>query len=292
MTFTLGRPSIKLEVPNDERITKIQVSSTSKTSKKRRARKSVKAKKSQTEVSNVNDSNTMGIAPRHIFVQIMIGSIPITLGTTESVMVTSTEERETSSTKTPKLKVTKKSIKVLKKASSLKQKVTPQPKIMRPRILELTSPKSDLVIKGKEVEMDIDASIETLPPTKQGPRKSVNREESQTSELFDHFPLTALCTEQSKRAKSNLEVQKWAFFSGYLLAKEENFGLGTSSKHKNVIEICEEVNKSPRSYSGPITHFRARAMSQSIIDDSSISTTSFDTMEMQSDFHSPLYGDS
>ena len=83
-----------------------------------------------------------------------------------------------------------------------------------------------------------------------------------------------------------MEVQKWAFFSGYLLAKEENFGSGTSSKHKNVTEIYEEVNKSPRSYSGPITCSRARAMSQSIIDDSSISTTSFDTMETQSDFHS------
>ena len=89
-----------------------------------------------------------------------------------------------------------------------------------------------------------------------------------------------------------MEVQKWAFFSGYLLAKEENFGLGTSSKHKNVTKICEEVNKSPRPYSSPITRSRARAMSQSIIDDSSISTTSFDTMETQSDFHSPLYGDS
>ena len=131
-----------------------------------------------------------------------------------------------------------------------------------------------------------------MPPTKQGPRKSVNRKESQISELFDHFPLTALCVEQLKMVKSNLEVQKWAFFLGYLLAKEENFGLGTSSKHKNVTEICEEVNKSPRSYSGPITHFRARAMSQSITDDSSISTISSDTMEMQSDFHSPLYGDS
>ena len=89
-----------------------------------------------------------------------------------------------------------------------------------------------------------------------------------------------------------MEVQKWAFFSGYLLAEEENFGLGISSKHKNVTEICEEVNKSPRPYLGPITHSRARAMSQSIIDDSSISTISFDTMETQSDFHSPLYEDS
>ena len=74
--------------------------------------------------------------------------------------------------------------------------MTPRPKAMRPRILELTSPKSDPVIKGKEVDMDIDASIETLPPTKQGPRKNVRREESQTSELFDHFPLTALCAKQ------------------------------------------------------------------------------------------------
>ena len=131
-----------------------------------------------------------------------------------------------------------------------------------------------------------------MPPTKQGPRKSVNRKESQISELFDHFPLTALCAKQLKRAKSNLEVQKWAFFLGYLLAKEENFGLGTSSKHKNVTEICEEVNKSPRPCSGPITRSRACAMSQSITDDSSISTISSDTMEMQSDFHSPLYGDS
>ena len=89
-----------------------------------------------------------------------------------------------------------------------------------------------------------------------------------------------------------MEVQQWAFFSGYLLAKEENFALGTSSKHKNVTEICEEVNKSPRPYSGPITRSRACAMSQSIINDSSISTTSSDTMEMQSDFHSPLYRDS
>ena len=86
--------------------------------------------------------------------------------------------------------------------------------------------------------MDIDASFETLPPTKQGLRRNVWREESQTSELFDHYPLAALCVEQSKRAKSNLEVQKWAFFLGYLLAKEEIFGLGTSSKHKNVTETC------------------------------------------------------
>ena len=70
---------------------------------------------------------------------------------------------------------------------------------MRPRILELTSPKSDLVVKGKEVDLDIDASIETLPPTKQGPRKNVRSEESQNFELFDHFLLTALCAEQSKK---------------------------------------------------------------------------------------------
>ena len=49
---------------------------------------------------------------------------------------------------------------------------------------------------------------------------------------------------------------------------------------------------SPRPYLSPITRSRARLMSQSIIADSSISTTSFDTMETQSDFHSPLYGDS
>ena len=170
----------------------------------------------------------MGIALRLLPIQIMIGSIPITLGTTESVMVTSIEEREASHPETPKVRVTKKSIKILKKAS-VKQKVTPQPKTMWPRILELTS---DPVVKGKEVAIDTDASFETLPPTKQGPRKNARREESQTSKLFDHYPLTALCAERSKRAKSNLEVQKWAFFLGYLLAKEENFGLRISSKHK------------------------------------------------------------
>ena len=195
MTFTLGPPSIKLEVPNEEHVTNIQVSSTSKTLKKKRVRKGAKAKKSQTEISNVNDSNTMGMALRHLPIQIMVGSIPITLGTIESIMVTSTKEREASHPETSKVRVTKKSIKILKK-ESLKRKVTPQPKVMRPLILELTSPKSDLVIKGKEVDMDIDASIKTLPPTRQSPRKSVNREESQTSELFDHFPLTALCAEQ------------------------------------------------------------------------------------------------
>ena len=108
----------------------------------------------------------MGIALRLLPIQIMIGSIPITLGTTESVMVTSIEEREASHPETPKVRVTKKSIKILKKAS-VKQKVTPQPKTMWPRILELTS---DPVVKGKEVAMDIDASFETLPLTKQGPR--------------------------------------------------------------------------------------------------------------------------
>ena len=220
MTFTLGHPFVKLKVPNDERMTNIQVSSTSKTSKKRRARKSAKAKKSQTDGSNVNDCNTMGMASRFLPIQIMIGSIPITLGTTESVMMTSIEEREASHPETPKVRITKKFLKISKKAS-LKQKVTTQPKAMRPRILELTLPKSDPVVKGKEVAMDIDASFETLPPTKQCPRKNIRSEESQTSELFDHYPLTALCAKQSKRAKSNLEVQKWAFFSGYLLVKEE-----------------------------------------------------------------------
>ena len=291
MTFTLGHHSVKLEVPNDEHMTNIQVSLTSKTSRKRRARKSAKAKRSQTKGSNVNDSNTMDMAPRLLSIQIMIGSIPITLRTTESIMVTSTEERETSPSKTLKVKVTKKSIKISKKAS-LKRKVTPQPKAMRPHVLELTSPKSDLVVKGKEVAIDTDASFETLPPTKQGPRKNARREESQTSKLFDHYPLTALYAKRSKRTKSNLEVQKWAFFLGYLLAKEENFGLGISSKHKKVTKIREEVNKPPRPYSGPITRSRARLMSQPIIDDSSISTTSSGTMETQSDFHSPPYGDS
>nr|POF02863.1 hypothetical protein CFP56_10921 [Quercus suber] len=291
MTFTLGTPSIKLEVPNDEHVTNIRVSSTSKTLKKRRARKGTKTKKFQTEGSKVNDPNTMGMAQRLLPIQIMIGSIPITLGTTESVMMTSIEEMEARHPETSNVKVTKKSIKISKMASQ-KQKATPQPKAMRPRILELTSPKIDPVVKGKEVAMDIDALFETLPPTKQGPRKNTRREESQTSELFDYYPLTALCVEQSKRAKSNLEVQKWVFFSGYLLAKEENFGLETSSKHKNVTEICEEINESPRPYSSPITHSRAHAMSQSIIDDSSISTTSSDTMETQSDFHSPPYRDS
>ena len=65
----------------------------------------------------------------------MIGSIPITLGTTKSVMMTSTEEREASHSETLKVRVTKKSVKILKK-ESLKQKVTPRPKAMRPRILE------------------------------------------------------------------------------------------------------------------------------------------------------------
>ena len=125
----------------------------------------------------------------------MIGSIPITLETTKSVMMTSTDEREASHLETSKVKVTKKSIKISKKAS-LKQKVTPQPKAMRPRILELTSPKSDPLVKGKEVAMGIDASFATLPPTKQGLRKSVRREESQTYDLFDHFSLMALCVEQ------------------------------------------------------------------------------------------------
>ena len=157
-----------------------------------RAWKSAKAKKFQTEGSNENGSNTMGIALRLLLIQIMIGSIPITLGTTELVMVTSIEEREASHSETPKVRVTKKSIKILKKAS-VKQKVTPQPKTMWHCILELTS---DPVVKGKEVAMDIDASFETFPPTKQGPRKNVRREESQTSELFDHFPLTTLCSEQ------------------------------------------------------------------------------------------------
>ena len=148
-------------------------------------------------------------SPRLLPIQIMIGSIPITLGTTESVMVTSIEEREASHPKTSKVKFSKKSIKISKKASR-KQKVTPQPKAMWPRILELNSPKSDHVVKGKEVAMDIDASFETLPPSKQGPRKSVRREESQISELFDHFLLTTLCAEQSKRPS-----QTWRFKNGH-----------------------------------------------------------------------------
>ena len=122
MTFTLAPPSIKLEVPTDEHVINIQVSSTSNTLKKRRARKGAKAKKSQTEGSNVNDPNTM--VPRVLPIQIMIGSIPFTLGTTESVMMTSTEEREASQPKTPKVRVTKKFVKILKE-ESLKQKATP-----------------------------------------------------------------------------------------------------------------------------------------------------------------------
>ena len=77
-----------------------------------RAWKSAKAKKFQTEGSNENGSNTMGIALRLLLIQIMIGSIPITLGTTELVMVTSIEEREASHSETLKVRVTKKSVKI------------------------------------------------------------------------------------------------------------------------------------------------------------------------------------
>ena len=139
--------------------------------------------------------------------------------------------------------------------------------------------------------MDIDASFETSSPTKPGHEENARSEENQTPKLFDHYPLTALCAEQSKRAKSNLEIQKWAFFSGYLLAKEEKFGFGTSSKHKNATEICEEVNKPSRPYLGPITRSKAHLMSQSIIDDSSNYSTSSDTEKIQSSIRNPLYGD-
>ena len=79
MTFTLDCLSVKLKVPNDEHMTNIQVLSTSKASRKRRVRKNAKTKKSQTEGSNVNDPNTIGMAPRLLPIQIIIGSIPITL---------------------------------------------------------------------------------------------------------------------------------------------------------------------------------------------------------------------
>ena len=39
----------------------------------------LKLKKSQIEGSNVNDPNTIGMASRLLPIQIMIGSIPITL---------------------------------------------------------------------------------------------------------------------------------------------------------------------------------------------------------------------
>ena len=80
-------------------------------------------------------------------------------------MMTSIEEKEASHPETPKVRVTRKSIKILNK-ESLKQKVTPRPKAIRPRILELTSPKSDPVIKGKEVDMDIDPLKHCHQPSK------------------------------------------------------------------------------------------------------------------------------
>ena len=96
MTFTIDCSSIKFEKPNDEHMTIIQVSSIPKASRKRRTRKIAKAKKFQTEGSIVNDPNTMGMAPRLLPIQIMIGSILITLGITESVMVTSTKMKSVS----------------------------------------------------------------------------------------------------------------------------------------------------------------------------------------------------
>ena len=96
MTFTIDCSSVKFEKPNDEHMTIIQVSSISKALRKRRTRKIAKAKKSQIEGSIVNDPNTMGMAPRLLPIQIMIGSILITLGTTESVMVTSTKMKSVS----------------------------------------------------------------------------------------------------------------------------------------------------------------------------------------------------
>ena len=69
---------------------------------------------------------------------------------------------------------------------------------MRPCILESVSSKNNPIVRGKEVAMDIDASFETSSPTKPGPEENARREESQTPELFDHYPLTALCAEQSK----------------------------------------------------------------------------------------------
>ena len=74
--------------------------------------------------------------------------------------------------------------------------MTPQPKVMWSHILELTSPKCDLIAKEKEVAKDTNASLETLLPIKQSPRINVRREEVQTFELFDQYPLIALCAEQ------------------------------------------------------------------------------------------------
>lgn len=134
-------------------------------------KKNTKTERSQTKGPDVNGPKTEGLALRLLSIQIMIGSIPNTLSTIESVMVISTKENEVSPLETPKVKVIKKSIKSSKKAS-LKQKLTPQPKAIWPCILELASPKSDYIAKGKEVAMDTNASLETLPPIKQGPRKN------------------------------------------------------------------------------------------------------------------------
>ena len=112
MTFTLGHPFLELEVPNDGQVTKVQVLSTSKmplykidmvvknntskASRNYRAMKNAKTKRSQIEGPNINGPNTVGFSPTLLLIKIMIVSITITLGTIESMMVTSTEENKVS----------------------------------------------------------------------------------------------------------------------------------------------------------------------------------------------------
>lgn len=178
--------------------------------------------------------------------QILIGSIPVELPSTVSVMATSVKQEENVAKTTTKIKVviTPKRAKV--SASS------PEP-------LELASGLS--FAEGKQTSTTWNQRKKRSKARKgpKGPR-AVNAPQAAL------YPLSAYSADKSQDAKSEQEKKKWAFISGFLLAKEALYGQAAP---------CMATNKEG-TYSGPVTRARARIIQNPCIEGSSSSNQQAD----------------
>ncbi|KAH7861295.1 hypothetical protein Vadar_024293 [Vaccinium darrowii] len=176
--------------------------------------------------------------------RILIGSIPIELPTTVSVMATSIKKEENVST------------------TALEDKV-----MLTPKRAEINT-NSTKLMGIESISMSAESKnastqfVSTTVSRSQNKKSLKNKRGTEKPKVWDTpeaamYPPSAYYVEKSQNAKSDLEKKKWAFMSGYLLAKEALYGKGAPCKPTN--------NESP--YTSSIAWSETHLMSRPLTKD-------------------------
>lgn len=176
--------------------------------------------------------------------QILIGSIPIKLPSTVSVMATSIKKEENVSMTAPEDKAMQTPKRAKVNTSSTKQAKVESVSTSTGRKSTSTQFASRTVSRSKIKENFENKRGTKKPKVWDTPEAAI-------------YLLSAYYAEKSQNAKSDLEKKKWAFMSGYLLAKEALYGKGAPCKPTN--------NESP--YTSSIAWSETHLMSRPLTKD-------------------------